>query len=156
MLISPRLDSKVDPNTNYTPDADRERSAHRPSFLIQAAGKSAPYMVVGEHPLGTSSRYNSQVRTDSLTGELHPQGTGDPVLFPTLLSCGSCMDSGKERQNWGTKPQDFQGETTGRGKLRHRKKELSKTVNSGTAAVSHAAAPKEYVRGLPAESRVYC
>lgn len=83
------------------------------------------------------------------------------TFSPILLSCGSCMASGKERQNWRTKTQDFQakelqGETTGQGKLRHRKKELSKTVNSGTAAVSHSASPKEYVRGLPAELRVHC
>lgn len=57
------------------------------------------------------------------------------------------VTSGRKRQNWGTKTQDFQakelqGETIGQGKVRHRKKDLSKTVNSGTAAVSMQPPPK--------------
>lgn len=80
LLVSPRLDSKVNPNTNYTPDADRKFRS--PSFVIQAAGKSAPYVVVVGHP----ARHfflpqHSQARRDSLIGELHPHGTGRAPYF---------------------------------------------------------------------------
>lgn len=73
---------------------------------------------------------------------------GGPHTFSLiLLSCGSYSGLRKKKAELGNKNPGFpgkelQGETTGQGKLRHRKKDLSKTVNSGTAAVSMQPPPK--------------